>query len=71
LGRFNFFSRKSCKTSNKLTVPARTGSYLIKAVDKNGNYSSNESIIATNLTSIGNFNAVATQTESPTFSGTT
>jgi hypothetical protein len=62
---------KVARPATSITVPARTGSYLIKAVDKNGNYSSNESIIATNLTTIGNFNAVATQTESPTFAGTT
>jgi len=62
---------KVARPATSITVPARTGSYLIKAVDKNGNYSSNESIIATNLTEIGNFNAVATQTESPTFAGTT
>jgi hypothetical protein len=62
---------KVARPATSITVPARTGSYLIKAIDKNGNYSSNESIIATNLTEIGNFNAVATQTESPTFAGTT
>jgi hypothetical protein len=61
---------KVARPATSVTVPARVGSYLIKAVDKNGNYSSNETIIATNVTSIGNFNAVATQTESPTFSGT-
>jgi hypothetical protein len=62
---------KVARPATSITVPARTGSYLIKAIDKNGNYSANESIIATNLTEIGNFNAVATQTESPTFAGTT
>jgi hypothetical protein len=62
---------KVARPATSITVPARTGSYLIKAVDKNGNYSSNESIIATNITDIGNFNAVATQTESPSFAGTT
>ena len=61
---------KVARPATSVTVPARVGSYLIKAVDKNGNYSSNETIIATNLTSIGNFNAITTQTESPTFSGT-
>ena len=61
---------KVARPATSVTVPARVGSYLIKAVDKNGNYSSNESIISTNITEIGNFNAVATQTESPTFSGT-
>ena len=61
---------KVARPATSVTVPARVGSYLIKAVDKNGNYSSNETIIATNVSSIGNYNAVATQTESPTFSGT-
>jgi len=61
---------KVARPATSVTVPARVGSYLIKAVDKNGNYSSNETIIETNVLSIGNYNAVATQTESPTFSGT-
>ena len=61
---------KVARPATSITVPARTGSYLIKAVDKNGNYSSNEAIIGTNLTSIGNFNAITSQTESPTFAGT-
>ena len=61
---------KVARPATSITVPARVGSYLIKAVDKNGNLSSNETIIATNISTIGNFNAVATQTESPTFSGT-
>jgi len=61
---------KVARPATSVTVPARVGSYLIKAVDKNGNYSSNETIIATNISTIGNYNAVATQTESPTFSGT-
>jgi hypothetical protein len=61
---------KVARPATSVTVPARVGSYLIKAVDKNGNLSSNETIIATNINTIGNFNAVATQTESPTFSGT-
>lgn len=61
---------KVARPATSVTVPARVGSYLIKAVDKNGNYSSNESVISTNITEIGNFNAIVTQTESPTFSGT-
>ena len=61
---------KVARPATSVTVPARVGSYLIKAVDKNGNLSSNESVIATNVSAIGNYNAVATQTESPTFSGT-
>ena len=61
---------KVARPATSVTVPARVGSYLIKAVDKNGNFSSNEAVIATNISTVGNFNAVATQTESPTFSGT-
>ena len=61
---------KVARPATSVTVPARIGSYLIKAVDKNGNFSSNEAVISTNLLEVGNFNAVLTQTESPTFSGT-
>ena len=61
---------KVARPATSITVPARVGSYLIKAVDKNGNLSSNEAVIATNVSAIGNYNAVATQTESPTFAGT-
>ncbi len=49
----------------QLRESGTTGSYLIKAVDKNGNLSSNETIIATNILAIGNFNAVASQTALP------
>ena len=51
-------------------VGSRIGTYLIKAVDKNGNYSVNESLVTTDISAIGNFNAVATQEEAPSFSGT-
>jgi hypothetical protein len=61
---------KVARPATSVTVPARVGSYLIKAVDKNANLSSNEAVIATNVTAIGNYNAIATQTESPTFAGT-
>ena len=61
---------KVARPATSITVPARVGSYLIKAVDKSGNLSANETIIATNISTIGNFNAIVTQTESPTFSGT-
>jgi hypothetical protein len=60
---------KVSRPATSISVPARTGSYLIKAVDKLGNFSSNETIISTNISSIGNFNAVATQDEHPNFTG--
>jgi hypothetical protein len=61
---------KVSRPATSITVPARVGTYLIKAIDKLGNFSINETIIATNVATIGNFNAVATQSEHPTFSGT-
>jgi hypothetical protein len=61
---------KVARPATSVTVPARVGSYLIKAVDKAGNLSINEAIISTSLLAVGNFNAVTTQTESPTFTGT-
>ena len=60
---------KVARPATSITVPARVGSYLIKAVDKAGNLSVNEAIISTSLLAVGNFNAVTTQTESPTFTG--
>jgi hypothetical protein len=60
---------KVARPATSITVPARVGSYLIKAVDKAGNLSINEAIISTSLLAVGNFNAVTTQTESPTFTG--
>jgi len=61
---------KVSRPATSISVPARTGTYLIKAIDKLGNYSINATNIATNIASIGNFNSVATQSEHPTFSGT-
>ena len=58
------------RPATSITVPARTGSYLIKAVDKLGNFSSNEAIITTNITSIGEFTNAQTSTEHPNFTGT-
>ena len=61
---------KISRPGTSVTVPARVGSYLIKAVDKLGGFSSNETVIATDIASIGNFNAITTSTQNPAFSGT-
>jgi len=61
---------KVSRPATSIVVPARVGSYCIKAIDKLGNFSTNETIIVTNVASIGNFNEVVTQSEHPTFSGT-
>jgi len=60
---------KVSRPATSISVPARTGTYLIKAVDKLNNFSISATNIVTNISSIGNFNSVATQTEDPTFSG--
>jgi hypothetical protein len=65
---FTLVSRVS-RPATSITVPARTGSYLIKAVDKLGNFSSNEAIITTNIISIGDFQNAGTATEHPDFTG--
>lgn len=53
-----------------VTVPALTGTYLIKAVDYSGSESAAESLVTNNVSGVLNMNAVATVTEDPTFSGT-
>ena len=61
---------KVSRPGTSVTVPARQGTYLIKAVDKLGNFSSNATAVISNVTSPLNFNSVATQSEHPSFSGT-
>jgi hypothetical protein len=61
---------KISRPATSISVPARAGTYLIKAVDKLGNFSSNATAVISNVTSAINFNAVATQSEHPSFSGT-
>ena len=61
---------KISRPATSISVPVRQGTYLIKAVDKLGNFSSNATAIISNVTSAINFNAVATQSEHPTFGGT-
>ena len=61
---------KVSRPATSINVPARVGTYLIKAVDKLGNFSSNATAIISNVTGVLNFNAVATQSEHPDFTGT-
>jgi len=61
---------KVSRPATSISVPARAGTYLIKAVDKLGNFSSNATSIISNVTDVINHNAVATQSEHPSFSGT-
>ena len=61
---------KVSRPATSVTVPARAGTYLIKAVDKLGNFSSNATAIVSNVTSAENFNAITSVSEHPTFAGT-
>ena len=61
---------KISRPATSVTVPARSGTYLLKSVDKLGNFSSNETAIISNVISAINFNAIATQSEHPDFTGT-
>ena len=61
---------KVSRPATAVTVPGRAGTYLIKAVDKLGNFSSNATAIVSNVTSAENFNAITSVSEHPTFGGT-
>ncbi len=54
--------RRKCDNA---IVPARVGSYLIKAVDKNGNTSAEATIVTTNISAIQAYQTVSTFTETP------
>jgi hypothetical protein len=63
--------KKLSRPGTSIVVPARTGTYLIKAVDKLGNVSINAAEVVTQVTTLGaNFTSLITQDESPDFSGT-
>ena len=61
---------KVSRPATSITVPARAGTYLIKAVDKLGNFSSNATAVVSNVVSAENFNSITTVNEHPTFAGT-
>jgi len=50
-------------SGTSITTNARTGSFLIKAVDKLGNESNNETIIYSNIITLENFKDIETKTE--------
>ena len=68
-GSSNSLVQKVSHPRSQITEVARTGTYLIKAVDKSGNYSANAvsaSILASELPALG---TTATTTENPDFGG--
>jgi len=62
--------RKVSRPANTAIVPAMTGTYFIKSVDKLGNDSVNATSSVAIIQNIKELNLVQTITESPTFSGT-
>ena len=61
--------KKLSRPGTSIVVPAKTGTYLIKAVDKLGNVSINATSVVTQITTIGEFTDLLTQTENPNFDG--
>jgi len=61
---------KVSRPATSISVPARAGTYLLKAVDKLGNFSSNATAIISNVTAITNFNNITSVSEHPDFDGT-
>lgn len=62
---------KIARPANSVVVPARTGTYFIRAYDKLGNGSETPTsvVVLTNTTDIDNLNVVETLVEHPTFTG--
>ncbi|MAK51590.1 phage tail protein [Marinobacter sp.] len=61
---------KVSRPANTAIVPAQTGTYFIKAVDKTGNASEAASSSIVNVDEIKGYNAVTSTTQSPNFNGT-
>ena len=61
---------KVSRPANTVIVPAMTGTYFIKAVDKVGNSSENAVSTVAIIENIKGLNSVATSTQSPSFTGT-
>lgn len=64
--------KKVSRPANSVVVPAQTGTYFIKAVDKLGNVSLAPAsiVVTTNVADIDALNVVETLTQDPTFDGT-
>jgi hypothetical protein len=62
---------KIARPANSVTVPAQTGTYFIKAIDKLGNPSADSAsfVVYTNSANFEALNFIETLTENPTFDG--
>ena len=63
---------KVSRPANSVVIPAKTGTYFIKAVDKLGNLSANSAsiVVVTNVSDIDALNVVETSQQDPSFTGT-
>ena len=61
------------RPANSTTLPAQSGTYFIKAIDKSKNPSRNSTsvVVITNTSNLENLNVVSTITENPLFLGAT
>lgn len=64
--------QKIARPANSVTIPAKNGTYFIKAIDKLGNPSANSTsfVVYTDTANLEGLNVIETLTEHPTFSGT-
>jgi hypothetical protein len=62
---------KVARPANSVTIPAKNGTYFIKAIDKLGNPSVNSTsfVVYTDTANLEGLNVVETITENPSFSG--
>lgn len=58
------------RPANSVTVPAKPGTYMIRAFDKTGNASGNYTSVVIPAAALESFANTLTQTEDPTFAGT-
>jgi hypothetical protein len=63
------YSDKIPRPATSTTVPARAGTFLIKAVDKSGIESTNTGQVVVRVADLENFVTTLTQTEDPSFTG--
>jgi hypothetical protein len=61
---------KAPRPGNSFTVPAKPGTYMIRAFDKTGNASGEYTSVVIPAAALESFANTLTQTEDPTFSGT-
>lgn len=57
------------KNSTSVSVPAAVGTFLIKAIDLNGNASANADIVTSTIAGLEGYNAIETVTEDTDFTG--